>query len=298
MRRGVVGAVAAALVLAGCGDPATPTGVGGSAGSPSAVSVMSGGPVATRYPVTVIDDGDGAVVCLGGVAESLPPQCGGPRAIGWDWADHEGAYEEAAGVRFGVFAVTGTFDGTELTVTDALPADEWIEESSGARDVEFGSPCMEPAEGWPSDLVPMGTENGVLEAAQRRPDYAGGWVTQRDPRDPMELDQALADDPDTGVVPPIVNVRVTGDPADAEAELRQLWDGPLCVTTAERTESELRAIQDEVSTRDGVLGSSADVVTGAVDVTVTYDDGSLQSELDDRYGAGVVRVTSALVPAG
>jgi hypothetical protein len=31
-----------------------------------------------------------------------------------------------------------------------------------------------------------------------------------------------------------------------------------------------------------------------VDVEVIFDDGSLQEELDDRYGAAVVAVTSAL----
>jgi len=38
---------------------------------------------------TVLDDGDGPELCLGGVAESLPPQCGGPKVVGWDWADVE-----------------------------------------------------------------------------------------------------------------------------------------------------------------------------------------------------------------
>ena len=34
-----------------------------------------------------------------------------------------------------------------------------------------------------------------------------------------------------------------------------------------------------------------------VDVEVIYDDGSLQRELDERLGAGMVAVTSALRPA-
>jgi len=51
-------------------------------------------------------------------------------------------------------------------------------------------------------------------------------VTQRDPRDPYELDRALADDPEAKVLPPIVNIKVTGDPAAAEAELRNVWNGP------------------------------------------------------------------------
>ena len=87
-------------------------------------------------------------------------------------------------------------------------------------------------------------------------------------------------------------------PAAAEAVLGQMWDGPLCVTTAERTEAQLRTIQDEVTTSNGSpLGAGVDVLTGTVELTVTYDDGTLQSELDELHGDGVVRVTSALVPA-
>jgi len=146
--------------------------------------------------------------------------------------------------------------------------------------------------------MPMFADNTVFEAAQRRSDYAGGWVTQRDPRDPYELDQTLADDPEAKVLPPIVNIRVTGDPGAAEAELQKVWDGPLCVTTAERTETELRDIRDELITSVGsAVGAGVDFLTGTVELTTTYDDGTLQSELDKRYGDGIVRVTSALVPA-
>lgn len=292
-----MGGTAALVLVAGCGG-----GAGVGAGAPSqappsepaaAVDVLT-----TRYPVTVIDEGDGAELCLGGVAESLPPQCGGPGLVGWDWADHDGDFEEAAGVRWGDFAVTGTFDGTDLAVLEVLPADEWTDPAP-VTDTDFSSPCPEPPGGWPSEPVPALAESTVLEAAQQRPDYAGAWVTRRDRRDPAELDQALADDPEAGVVPPIVNIRVTGDPAAAEAELREVWSGPLCVVPAERTEAELRAVQDEVVTSvDGMLSSGVDVLTGTVGLAVTFDDGALQAELDERYGAGVVEVTSALVPAG
>ncbi len=297
MRLLVIGVVAAGLMVAGCGDPTTRVDPGVTREPPQAEPAASGGAVTTRYPVTVIDGGDGAELCLGGVAESLPPQCGGPELIGWDWTDHDGDYEHVAGVRWGDFKVTGTFDGTDLTVTDAFSADEWTDPQS-ATDVDFASPCPEPPGGWSGEPMLMFADATVFEAAQRRSDYAGGWVTQRDPRDPNELDQTLADDPAAKVLPPIVNIKVTGDPAEAEAELRKVWDGPLCVTTAERTETQLRAIQEELTTSaSGTLGTSVDVLTGTVEITTTYDDGTLQSELNERYGDGIVRVTSALVLA-
>lgn len=81
------------------------------------------GPVATRTIVTVIDTGDGPPeLCLGAVAESDPPQCDGPQLRGWDWSDHDGLYEQTGDVRWGQFVVTGTFDGSAMTVIKAMSA--------------------------------------------------------------------------------------------------------------------------------------------------------------------------------
>ena len=301
----MVAVVAVGLMVAACGDQTTGAAPGAAGEPPLAEPAAPDGPVTTRYPVMVLDGGDGAELCLGGVAESLPPQCSGPKLIGWDWADHDGYHEESGGVRWGEFKVTGTFDGTDVLVTDAVPAIEWTG-AGPATDVDFSSPCPEPPGGWPSEPMRMFSHDVVFEAAQRLPGYAGGWVTQRDPRDPRdppdprdrhELDQTLADDREAKILPPIVNIRLTGDPAAAEAELRKVWDGPLCVTTAERTEDELRTIQDEVTTSaGGVLFASVDIVTGRVHLGVVYDDGTLQAELSERYGEGVVEVDSALIP--
>ena len=107
--------VAVGALLTGCGtetggrvDPAGPV------ASPTAVPAADG-QVQTRYASTILDDGDGAELCVGGVAESYPPQCGGPPITNWNWADHEGDFEEASGVRWGDFHVVGTFDGETFT---------------------------------------------------------------------------------------------------------------------------------------------------------------------------------------
>jgi hypothetical protein len=70
---------------------------------------------------TVIDQDAGPELCLGPVAESYPPQCKGLPVEGWDWVGHRGDFDDAAGVRFGTFAVTGGFDGTTLTYESAVP---------------------------------------------------------------------------------------------------------------------------------------------------------------------------------
>lgn len=88
-------------------------------------------------------------------------------------------------------------------------------------------------------------------------------------------------------------MQVTGDVAEAERQLRTVWGGPLCVTTVARSERELLRVLDQLSTRDTLSGSITD---GTVVIRVTYDDGTRQRQLDQRYGAGLVRVDSALRP--
>ena len=63
--------------------------------------------------------------------------------------------------------------------------------------------------------------------------------------------------------------------------------------------NELRIIQDEVTSNAGdILFASVDIIAGTVHLGVSYDDnGTLQAELNERYGEGVVKVDSALIPA-
>ncbi|ANH36836.1 hypothetical protein I601_0384 [Nocardioides dokdonensis FR1436] len=75
----------------------------------------------TRDLVVVMDTGAGPELCVGPVAESYPPQCGGPAVEGWRWRDQQ-AFDRVGDVRWGYFALTGTWDGASFTVTDAVPA--------------------------------------------------------------------------------------------------------------------------------------------------------------------------------
>ena len=85
------------------------------AGPPTPTSTASGDDVIGIG--TVIQTGDApAEFCLGGVAESLPPQCSGPELVGWDWAAAE-QQQTVNGVTWGTYAVQGTWDGTALSIT-------------------------------------------------------------------------------------------------------------------------------------------------------------------------------------
>lgn len=113
-----------APVLAACGsgDDGSAVDAGADPGETMPASVPAAdGTVHTRDVVTVMDDG-GPELCLGAVAESWPPQCGGPAVEGWDWADHKGMFESQRGVRWGQFSVSGTWDGETFAVRDAVPA--------------------------------------------------------------------------------------------------------------------------------------------------------------------------------
>lgn len=90
----------------------------------------------TRHRMMVIEDGDRPPeLCVGGVAQSLPPLCGGVILVGWDWGEFAGEYEqrgrmawgdvERGPVRWGEFVVAGEYsrDDNTLTVTSAEIAD-------------------------------------------------------------------------------------------------------------------------------------------------------------------------------
>jgi hypothetical protein len=211
----ILWAVVTLLALAACGtdsgaraaDPAgDPTASGPASGMPAEIPAAAG-TVSTRGLATVMDTGS-PELCLGAVAESYPPQCRGIPLAGWSWGDHHGVFETSGDVRWGPFAVTGTFDGTTFTVHGAIP---------GALYDPVAQPPTEP---------------------------------------PCE-DQPNAD-----------------------------CDGP--------SEQRIAEIQDELQALPGVL--TIDATRYVVHADVVFDDGSLQAWADGAYGAGVVEISSALVP--
>ena len=228
------------------------------------------GEVRTASLVTVLDEGDGPRLCLGPVAQSLPPQCSGLPVTGWDWATHP-EHEEAAGVKWGSFVVTGTFDGTALAATGAIPA-ALYDAAAEEPEEPLGTPCKGPVEVTDAAKATPEALDATMNSAATLPDLAMTWL-------------------DGGTI----NVAVTDDVAGAETKLRETWGGGLCVSTAEHTQRELEAIQTELNTLPGLLTAGSDR-PDHLQVTVVHDDGSLQAWADDEYD-GLVGVTSALVPA-
>ena len=276
------------LLAAGCGEERNAE-AGHPPATPSASPSAPGRLVTTGGPVTVLDDGDGTELCLGGFRASYPPQCGGPRLVGWDWSEHTGDFERSEDMRWGEFVVTGRFEPKTqtMTPTEVVPADQFSPSGGGSSDEEdrFASVCPEPDRGWPNppSATPAAAHRAALQARQLD-GYAGAW-----------LDPVPDDSTDRGSVW-VLNVRVASDPEATERRLRQLWDGALCVVRAERSLRELIRIQDQYDDVAGVLVTDSDVIAGKVQIEVVWDDGTLQREADERYGDGLVEITSALQP--
>lgn len=249
-------------------------------------------------PVTataiVLDDGDGPVLCLGGVDESLPPRCDGPAVEGWDWDSLPDGHESERGTRWGRWTVTGTFDGTTFTLTEAPAAPELLEpDAVDAPRAELE--CVPPKEGWEIADPEKVTEEAFAagaHAASKLPDLA---FLRLDHSGSRRTPEQTYSDPVAGIALVsdwLIRVAVTEDPDRAEAVIREHWGGPLCVTTAVATKAELRGIQRDLADLPGLLGSW----TGGsgVHVQVAYDDGSIQAWADQEYGDGVVTVEPAL----
>ena len=244
---------------------------------------------------TVLESpGHGPQLCLGVLLMSLPPQGGGPPIPNWDWSVVTG-HTTLHGTTWGCYEVVGNYDGHQFTLTRE-PVPTHTDQGAPVEYWPRGTPCPEPTGGWRVHDSSRTTDRHMTRTfrqARRLDGYAGAWLDQSiDPasRSNEQDDVELMNDPERL----IINVAVTHDMASAERKLRKTWGGALCVSRAQHTEAELQAVVDEViETTDLLQASAGDDHVG---LEVIYDDGSLQEELDRRYGAGLVVVTSALRP--
>lgn len=262
----------------------------------STTSAAAGSGSSGRYEAstTVLEsERHGPQLCLGGVQQSLPPQCGGPDVVGWDWAQVDGE-ESVNRTTWGDYHVVGTWDGERLTLTEKPGPPK---QRRAEPRVDLSTPCEPPPGGWKVVDERTATESGQLEAtrdARRQDDFGGAWVDQSVNADAEPGGERGWNDPTKLVL----NVRFTGDLDRHEQEIRNVWGGSLCVSKAERSMAELERIRDELiqSSDDlGMLTLSTDETRGVVDLQVIVDDG-VQERMDERYGKGTVDVSSAMRP--
>jgi hypothetical protein len=281
------------LFLAACGGGDPNTAGGDPSTAPGESSSAKSEPAPSRlYEVnaTVLEDrSHGPMLCLSGILESLPPQCGNVPIANWDWQAVRG--EERLGkTTWGDYHLVGSYDGTTFTLTEVGRYED--DPPASATDPDLSSPCPEPAGGW-SGLEHATQEDarGAAAYARSQPDYVALWVTHLEP--------ARAE-----FGPVIVNAVFTGDRERHEAEMRGVWDGPLCVVERDvPTADELAHIRKEAEGSLDQLGlqmlwSDGPGVEPVIEIGVVVDVGGKgQAALDARYGTGIVRLIPALKPA-
>jgi hypothetical protein len=285
-RSWVAMAMAGTLALAGCGEDqgTRATGADGAAGASDTDVVYEGDTAVLESPE------HGPQLCHV-MAESYPPQCGGPDVVGWDWAAVEGE-ESANGTTWGSFHVTGTWDpeATALTITE--PATAPSNDGDAPDDLDdFATPCPRPAGGW-APVDPATTNQAALEAAT-------GLAGSRDGTAGVWLDQG-AEPGWTGMNDPkqlVLNVTTTDEVEALEADLREVWGGALCVAPAERSGAELREIAASITGPNVVVANTSERHQ-RVTVDVYVPDDEMQAEFDERYGEGVVELVPWLTPVG
>ena len=269
-------------VLASCGSPKSPSS-DGSGSKPD----LGGGEYRTSG--TVIDKGEGRPeLCIGGVADSYPPQCSGIPLIDWNWSDVEG--EETSGqVSWGDYEITGRYDGKSLTVLEVGPPASPPPESENP----FESPCEEPPGGWEIPDPERTRESDwrlTIKAAEQATDSSGAWIDYLGKEEPTEF----------GKNPVMLNLAFTGDLDDHEAEARTTWGGALCVAEFERTFDRLREIQDEFGDTNEfgleITYTDVNVMENVVQIGVVVIGPATLERIDERYGEGTVEVEAMLEP--
>jgi hypothetical protein len=234
-----------------------------------------------------------AMLCLGAIAQSLPPQCGTLPIPNWDW-DRVDGERRLNGVIWGDLHVVGTYDGESFTVLQVGPPQPEPSDSGDAIEI----PCPEPGGGWAaSDPSRTGDadEQAALHYTDAQPDSAGMWVKHTEPN-PSDLNHGPND--------VVLNAAFTGNIERHRQELSRLWGGPLCVVQYERTEAELHHIQKELTEQGPgefgftLLFASTDIVHNRVEIGVVVADEATRAAVDARYGEGVVLLVPALQPVG
>ena len=269
---------------------------GGNVGTrqPSGSKVPTSSPSAEqRYEASGMvlqKKGRPAMLCLGAIALSDPPQCGDVPITNWDWDRVEG-WERRVGVTWGSFRVVGTYDGTAFTLLEIAQPSQGRPREPVER---FPIPCPEPESGWRASDPGRTSEDdrdAVNQLAENQPDFAGLWV------------KILKSTPGVDVYGPddlVLIVAFTGDLERNRAELANVWGGPLCLVKHDRSMAELLRIQEEFSSPNDfgvqLLSSSVDVIHNDVEIRVVLFDEETRARIDARYGEGTVRLDRALTP--
>ena len=299
-RLGTVLLVAATGMLAACGTETAPPGEQQETSAPGDTQplVVDADAELVAHGMLIQTDPAGEVeMCVGGVAESLPPQCSGPVLEGeFSWDDVES--ESASGVRWsvdGVYAVGHFKPGQDLgTFALTRPVSADLPEGFNPPSLEepgFPQLCDDPTADVPDVDQSARTqgpdgfdqEQALSELTQGLDGYVTSWLSGGGE---------------------VMNVVVNTDAEVARAAIREVVDGPLCVEQRDLpTEADLRAAQEAVGAKFDelhVLSSGSGGVTGMLDIYVLMADQATVDRVHEVVAPWLtpeqVMISSALVP--
>lgn len=211
-------------------------------------------------------------LCVGAVAESYPPQCGGPVLAGaFSWDDVEAQQQDDIRWTDTPYYAVGHLDlatGGQGTLTLTRPlspeAPEGFE-TPDHEDVMFPQLCDDPTGDVPdvdqaartADGTGMAEEQELIVVAQELDGYVTAYFS------------------DGG---PTMNVVINsdGDLDEARSALRAVFTGPLCVAQRDApAESDVRAAQEALGERFEelrVLSAGGSGTTGMLEVEVLVAD--------------------------
>ncbi|MER6171299.1 hypothetical protein [Streptosporangium sp. NPDC001681] len=255
----------------------------------------------TRYTatVTVLENRQhGPQMCVA-TTLSNPPQCVGADVKNWNWKIVE---SEAAGdTRWGIYRLVGTWDGKRLTLTEppGTPSSAPPTPPKGL-DEKFASPCPEPVGGWKPVNPAKATEGAIRKVIEKAPTvkgFAGAWLDQGYLKGYESGPQSVdgANDPTKLVL----NLKFAGKLSGHERWVRKIWGGALCLSGAERTDTELRRIQKDLRDEvEEIQTSDISIVNNRVEAQVFVATNELQQKFDFRYGKGAVILQSLMRSVG
>ncbi len=269
-KRAVTIAVAVSLLLGACGSGDDPQSLDN---NPS-VATHPTRDANQRYRVstTVLESpAHGPQLCLGGIAASYPPQCGGFDVAGLDWAAIANK-QSANGTTWGDATLVGTLDRNTFTLTEPPAARP---EPKQTEPPDFSPACDNP------DGNPNADMNAFAELDNDQ-DVVAVWVTS---------DQKT------------YNVAVRPGATDrVRAAIRESFAGLLCVVERDSPSREsLRQLQARVDAESkssplgGVFETYVDEQRSIVVVGCAIADDVSKAWAADHWGENV-ELSGALDP--
>lgn len=219
---------------------------------------------------------DPVVLCVGGVAESMPPQCSGPRVIGDDLWQHV-ASEAAQGARWStdtVYAVghLDLDDGSEGTVslTRDLSTTPPASAISTLGQASFSQLCDDPREDLDEQAPPAPDpqQTAALATLLEQESAVPGFVS-------LHV---------SGNTLPNVVVTTQTDLQQARQQIREVYSGPLCLVKQDQPpRKDVLAAQDAVveALGPGRLLGAGTGSTGGLEVQVVFADAATRQAVHD-----------------